>query len=121
MACFEGPSAYEIVANGRKLVGCAQRRTNRAFLQHGSIPFSIQWQTLSCLFRDGTLPPIPKAIGLRECLGQGIEEHEVIEALLKSFSEALGVVCELGTLTEEEQELINCYKKAGLQLTFQGI
>ncbi len=37
-ACFEVPSAYEIVAGGRKLLGSAQHRRARSVLQHGSLP-----------------------------------------------------------------------------------
>jgi lipoyl(octanoyl) transferase len=36
-ACFDRPSAHEILLNGRKLVGSAQVRRNGAILQHGSI------------------------------------------------------------------------------------
>lgn len=39
-ACFHSPSRYEVLAGGRKLVGSAQRRLKRAFLQHGSILMS---------------------------------------------------------------------------------
>jgi lipoate-protein ligase A len=37
-ACFEVPSAYEITANGRKLMGSAQSRRAGYVLQHGSLP-----------------------------------------------------------------------------------
>ncbi len=37
-ACFEAPSAYEIVADGRKLLGSAQSRRAGYVLQHGSLP-----------------------------------------------------------------------------------
>ncbi len=37
-ACFEVPSAYEITAGGRKLIGSAQARPNGRVLQHGSLP-----------------------------------------------------------------------------------
>lgn len=36
-ACFSSPSWYEIVVNGKKIIGSAQRRLSNAFLQHGSI------------------------------------------------------------------------------------
>lgn len=36
-ACFAEPNAGELVVGGRKLVGSAQRRDERALLQHGSI------------------------------------------------------------------------------------
>ncbi len=37
-ACFEVPSAYEITAGGRKLMGSAQSRRAKYVLQHGSLP-----------------------------------------------------------------------------------
>ena len=36
-ACFADSAEGEVVAGGRKLVGSAQRRIGRAFLQHGSL------------------------------------------------------------------------------------
>ena len=36
-ACFDGPGAHEIVSGGLKVIGSAQVRRRRAFLQHGSI------------------------------------------------------------------------------------
>ncbi len=38
--CFETTSHYEIAVEGRKLVGSAQLRRERAILQHGSLPLS---------------------------------------------------------------------------------
>lgn len=37
-ACFEVPSAYEITAGGRKLLGSAQSRRAGSVMQHGSLP-----------------------------------------------------------------------------------
>lgn len=37
-ACFEVPSAYEITAGGRKLLGSAQSRRAGYVLQHGTLP-----------------------------------------------------------------------------------
>ncbi|MGL4650360.1 MAG: lipoate--protein ligase family protein, partial [Caldilineaceae bacterium] len=39
-ACFEVPSAYEIVVEGRKLLGSAQSRRAGYVLQHGSLPLT---------------------------------------------------------------------------------
>jgi lipoate-protein ligase A len=36
--CFEVPSNYEIVVNGKKLVGSAQARRKDGLLQHGTLP-----------------------------------------------------------------------------------
>ena len=42
-ACFDSPSAYELLAAGRKIVGSAQVRRGSTFLQHGSIPISMNF------------------------------------------------------------------------------
>ncbi len=34
-ACFYSPSRYEVMINGKKLVGSSQRRFKNAFIQHG--------------------------------------------------------------------------------------
>src|SRR5215468_5779833 len=35
--CFASPSRYELMVQGRKIAGSAQRRIRRSFLQHGSL------------------------------------------------------------------------------------
>ena len=51
-ACFEVPSAYEIVAGTRKLLGSAQARRAGSVLQHGSLPLTGD------LTRVGGLPDV---------------------------------------------------------------
>ncbi len=41
LPCFTSTSEYEIVVDGRKIVGSAQRRLKNSFLQHGSIMYDI--------------------------------------------------------------------------------
>src|SRR5215813_15009221 len=45
--CFVSPSRYELLVNGRKIVGSAQRRVSRSFLQHGSMPITCNRETLA--------------------------------------------------------------------------
>lgn len=47
-ACFITPSSYELVYNGCKITGSAQKRNGLAFLQHGSIPVTLDPHLLSC-------------------------------------------------------------------------
>ncbi|HEX7510108.1 MAG TPA: biotin/lipoate A/B protein ligase family protein [Chitinivibrionales bacterium] len=46
LPCFLAPNRNEIMVNGRKLVGSAQKRSNHAVLQHGSIPLSDAYRRL---------------------------------------------------------------------------
>lgn len=45
--CFSAPSQYELVIDGRKVAGSAQKRYGRTFLQHGSIPIEMDLALLS--------------------------------------------------------------------------
>ena len=48
--CFSTPSAFEILVDGKKVVGSAQRLLPGGFLQHGSIPLEPQARALSRIF-----------------------------------------------------------------------
>ncbi len=39
--CFVSTSRYELMVAGRKIAGSAQRRIRRSFLQHGSMPVTV--------------------------------------------------------------------------------
>src|SRR5262245_5669235 len=45
--CFERLAGCEVTAGGRKLIGSAQARRRRAFLQHGSIPIRLDARRLA--------------------------------------------------------------------------
>src|SRR5436309_13644567 len=45
--CFVSPSRYELMVNGRKVVGSAQRRVRSSFLQHGSMPITFNYEALA--------------------------------------------------------------------------
>jgi len=49
VTCFTASARYELQAEGRKLVGSAQRRTGNVLLQHGSLPFTEAHKQLSRL------------------------------------------------------------------------
>jgi lipoate-protein ligase A len=87
-SCFSSPSWYEIVVNGKKLVGSAQRRLSNAFLQHGSILIGY----------DPALEAevIPGSAGggvtcIERELGRTVSYEEVKQAFCVGFCEALGM------------------------------
>lgn len=45
--CFSTPSQYELVVDGRKVAGSAQKRHGQTFLQHGSIPVEMDLELLA--------------------------------------------------------------------------
>ncbi len=113
-ACFDAPSWYEIVVNGKKIVGSAQSRKKRVILQHGSIPFSFDVDKFYNLLRfDDPAKKIrmkniymKKAASLLDVSGNKYSFEEGIQAFTKGFSQGLDVHLEPGELTEEEMDLV---------------
>ncbi|MBP7937035.1 MAG: lipoate--protein ligase family protein [Phycisphaerae bacterium] len=46
--CFERHSCFDLIVNGRKILGSAQRRTNHAVLQHGSLVLGRRYEQQPC-------------------------------------------------------------------------
>src|SRR5213080_2764433 len=65
-ACFDRPSAHEILLRGRKVVGSAQVRRAGALLQHGSIVIEPRIETLvACLRLDEDPMTVARRLGGR--------------------------------------------------------
>ncbi len=64
MVCFDNPTRYDLLANGRKIAGSAQRRTANGILHQGSIHF------------DAPLPETRKTLA---------------QALINGFRDSLGI------------------------------
>lgn len=83
--CFAEPAAGEITARGRKLVGSAQYREDRALLQHGSILVSDDQSSLAALCADGT--PTPPPATLEDMLGRAPAPTELHSALRAALAD----------------------------------
>jgi lipoate-protein ligase A len=110
-ACFSAPSWFEILWDGKKLIGSAQNRKGGMILQHGSIPFTFDAAKLVRCIRT-TSPEHAlraesmlkrKAAGVSEALGRAVERRELEDHLKAGFVEALGWELESGNLTPNEE------------------
>jgi len=86
LPCFVSPSRYELTVQGRKIVGSAQRRLRRSFLQHGSMPILCDREKLA----RATRMPDPGILyeemaGLSEFLLVRPSIEELTFALLAGF------------------------------------
>jgi len=116
-ACFEVPSAYEITAGGRKLMGSAQSRRARYVLQHGSLPLTGDiTRLIDVLVLDAEeAVALRRQLGTRACtLAQAlsvddgaptVEFAHVAQALTQGFSQTLNLSCKPGQLTSSELRL----------------
>lgn len=108
--CFEVPSAYEIVAGGKKLVGSAQSRRKGWVLQHGTLPLTgditrlVDALTLSDETERATLRAdlAERATTAEAVLGRPVGFDEAAVAVRAGFEEALGIRFAPGELTEGE-------------------
>jgi len=96
-SCFHAPSRHEILAQGRKMVGSAQRRFKRAFLQHGSILFDVDKELVESVFGRGSCGSI-SWVGDFSKAGKGHFKGVFIERM----EEGLGADFKKSGLTGEE-------------------
>jgi lipoate-protein ligase A len=116
-ACFDSPSWYELVVEGRKIAGSAQTRQKQVVLQHGSILLDMDVDQLFrvLLFKNERLQErlrqqfVHKAVTINDlCRDLGREPvalPEVEEAFREGLAEGLDVELVEGELTEYEQSL----------------
>jgi lipoate-protein ligase A len=108
-ACFDSPSWYELVVEGRKVVGSAQVRRLGVLLQHGSIPLRFSAARLVGLLRlpEGWRARLQEDLAAHAAgvcdLGRPVTFAHVIDAMVEGFRLALGLELEEGELTDAEQ------------------
>lgn len=111
-ACFAAPSQHEIMVDGRKVVGSAQRRQGTALLQHGSILLDLDVSKLMSLLRfpspdeqnHMTARVREESVTLDGLLGRTVIHGEVATALAAGFAAALDIDVAAGQLSAWEQE-----------------
>jgi lipoate-protein ligase A len=116
-ACFDTPSNYEIVVNGKKLIGSAQVRRRGVVLQHGALPLTGDLDRIFACLRtsengsagaDGAYQPgsLREYAGtLEQALGYLVGFEEAAAALAQGFEYALNLRLEPGELTDYERNL----------------
>lgn len=104
--CFYSPSRHELVYQGKKLVGSAQKRQRNSFLQHGSILLDFDPRLL--LLATGQQPgmKLPERVtSIKEILRRRVSPDELIEKLVASFQKTLRLKLLPGELTDRERDV----------------
>ncbi len=113
--CFDAPSWYELVVEGRKVAGSAQTRQKGVILQHGSILLDLDEDKLFSLFKYSNERVKErmksafknKAIAINEISPRRISLDEAKEAFYKGFAEGLNIELQSYELNEEELAYVN--------------
>ncbi|NEU29619.1 lipoate--protein ligase family protein [bacterium LRH843] len=112
--CFDAPSWYELVVEGRKVAGSAQTRQKGVILQHGSIILDIDEDKLFDLFnypservRERMQRNFKnKAVAINALRSEPLTMEEAKEAFRKGFEKGLHINLEPYTLTTEEEQAV---------------
>jgi len=92
LPCFISPSRYELTVGGRKVVGSAQRRIRRSFLQHGSMPISCDREALARATRMAETESLYREMaGIAEFLPQRPAVSELTRIFVASFEATFGI------------------------------
>lgn len=83
--CFESTARHELAVGQRKIAGSAQRRKRRAFLQHGSIPLSIDFALMAAALGTTEQRLRLAVISLSEAARRRISWDEAAAALRRGF------------------------------------
>lgn len=88
-ACFAGTEEYDILVDGKKLGGNAQRRDRTTIFQHGSVPLHLDRDRLANLFEPGFLPSPSTTTDLESC-GWNDSPSALVSLLSEAFRKRFG-------------------------------
>ena len=107
--CFNDPSWYEIIVNGKKIVGSAQKRVDGKLLQHGAVLIDIDVDKYCSLFNNCGKELISKVkermTSINDELNGKIGYDDVKVAMVQGFEKELKIDFEISKLSKEELEL----------------
>ncbi|WLR49755.1 biotin/lipoate A/B protein ligase family protein [Bacillus tianshenii] len=117
--CFDAPSWYELVVEGRKVAGSAQTRQKGVILQHGSILLDLDEDMLFDLF---TYPNervrermqrmfSSKAVAMNELREKPVSLDEARRAFKTGFEKGLNIELVPYELTEEEMAYVKAIEE----------
>ena len=85
--CFSSPTRHELMVQGRKLAGSAQRRLKKSFLQHGSIPLHVDYEFMAAALETAPEILLTQMIGVDETIDRPYQLNELINCMQAGFLE----------------------------------
>lgn len=112
--CFDAPSWYELVVEGRKVAGSAQTRQKGVILQHGSILLDLDEDKLFSLFKYANERLKErmqkafknKAVAINDISKRKISINEAKEAFKLGFQEGLDIELLPYNLSNEQLQYV---------------
>ncbi|MCH4354909.1 octanoyltransferase [Staphylococcus sp. HMSC068D03] len=108
--CFDAPSWYELVVEGRKIAGSAQTRQKGVILQHGSLLQDVNVDELfdMFIFKNDRLKDkmkkafVDKAVAINDIADRHISIEEMEKAFEEGFKKGLNIEFKPLTLSDDQ-------------------
>lgn len=118
--CFDAPSWYELVVEGRKVAGSAQTRQKGVILQHGSILLDLDEDKLFSLFNypnDRVKERMQrafknKAVAINEISPQKVTLEQAKRAFKTGFENGLQIEMTPFELSQKQLDYVNMLAKS---------
>ncbi|QSZ27271.1 lipoate--protein ligase family protein [Aceticella autotrophica] len=112
-ACFDAPSWYEIVVEGKKLVGSAQTRNEGMLLQHGSIVIDWNLDMFIELLRLKSEKTknflkenlMKKSTTIKNILNKDIDINLLADNIKRGFEEEFEISLKVENITDYERKI----------------
>ena len=104
--CFSIPARDEIQVGGKKIIGSAQKRTGKKFIQHGSIPLEKDTDLLLSTSQSDQNESIVKMTSLSEALGKKVDFDFAVKHFISGMSDYFGVNLVSKTWTKTDKDAI---------------
>jgi len=109
--CFASNELYDIVVNGKKLGGNAQRRRKNLIFQHGSIPLKLDLKEAASFMKIIPLGLEERVSSLNKLLNRNIEFEEFKGIAKEAFENTFSIKLSKGSFTKKEELLVEELKQ----------
>ncbi|MGN4124604.1 biotin/lipoate A/B protein ligase family protein [Lysinibacillus sphaericus] len=117
--CFDAPSWYELVVEGKKIAGSAQTRQKGVILQHGAILLDLDEEKLLSVFnfssdeaKERMRKKLPeKAVAINSLVKEPVSIEQCVTAFRDGFAKSLQIDLKPFTLSEEHLEYVHALEE----------
>jgi lipoate-protein ligase A len=111
LPCFSHPARDEIERKGKKIIGSAQKRAGKKFIQHGSIPLEKEEDLLKSVSLLGQKESLVKMTSLSEALDKRVDFDWAVEQFSSGLSTYFAVRLKPKTFSNAEMNIIRNIQK----------
>lgn len=110
--CFSSFEDYDILIDGRKIGGNAQKWRKKIILQHGSIPLDTDFPPVLKYVKEPVHTAVEKTTSMKQAAGREVTFEEFAGVMRESFCSVFSAQIEKKDLTSEEEKIVSKYEQS---------